>query len=207
MESFDDIKKVWQKGRSSSAGSSTLDMNTMNNYVEAGMRKVRNSMMQYFWGTFIYHIVIYALLIHVFVRFWGDSLLMALSLAGVLLYIPFTTFMMKKFKMMCNPDSGSGKNVYQFLTYQHRLLSDFFRFKRWFDWVGVPVSALILVLVIFTLYVTGGVFENLLAVTLSCIGVIALLAPFIRAENNKSFVEPINKLESLIEGMDRNTER
>jgi hypothetical protein len=203
MNSFDDIKNTWEEGKSMESCSSGLDAETMEKYVKAGMNKVRNSTMKFFWGTFIYHMLIYALLIHVFIRFWGDGYLMLLSLGGILLYIPFTSLMMKKFKMMCRRDSGSNENIQQFLKYQHRLISEFFRFKRWFDWVGVPASALILVLIIFTLYVAGGFGGNLLAGTLSCVFVIAILAPFIHAENKKSFMVPLSKLESLIDDMDR----
>jgi len=206
METFDEMKNVWKKGQSMESGSATLDWNTMDKYIAAGMRKVRSSMMKYFWGIFVYHIVIYALLAHVFIRYWGDGGLMLISIAGILLYAPFTAFMMKKFKMMCNPDAGSGKNVQQFLSYQHKLLSDFYRFKKWFDRLGVPVTALILVLIIFSLYVTGGPTGHPVAVVLSTFAVIAVLVPFIRSENLKSFIEPLNKLESLIEDMDRNIE-
>jgi hypothetical protein len=206
METFDDMKNVWNKGRSEIADSAALDWNAMDKYIAAGMKKVRSSMMKFFWGTFVYHIVIYALLTHVFIRSFGDGKLMFISLAGILLYAPFTAFMIKKFKMMCNPDSDSGKNVKQFLSYQHKQLNDFYRFKKWFDWLGVPATALILVLIIFSLYVTGGPVAHPVAIVLSTIAVIAVLVPFIRSENLKGFVEPLNKLESLIDDMDKSTE-
>jgi len=206
MKSFDEIKNVWKESKSMDSGSPALDAETMDKYVKIGMKKVRNSTMEYFWGTFIYHILIYALFGHVFIRFWGDLYLMGLSLAGILLYIPFTTLMMKKFKRMCSPGAGNSENIQQYLKHQHRLLSEFFRFKRWFDWIGVPVSAIFFVLIIFSLYVTGGFGENLLAGILSCIAVISLLAPFVHAENLKSFIKPLNKLESLIKEMDSTPE-
>ena len=84
---------------------------------------------------------------------------------------------------------------------EYARLADFFRFKKRMDWIGVPVSCAIIVLVTFTLFVEGGVKANPVAdLTIFALWVgMSLIA--IRAENRKRFIAPLRHLEQVLEDL------
>jgi phosphatidylserine synthase len=84
---------------------------------------------------------------------------------------------------------------------EYARLADFFQFKKRMDWIGVPVSCAIIVLVTFTLFVNGGVEGNpwaSLALFALWVGM-SLIA--IKAENRKRFVSPLLHLEQILDDL------
>ena len=67
------------------------------------------------------------------------------------------------------------------------------------DWIGVPVSCAIIVLVTFTLFVRGGVEGNRVAgLALFALWVgMSLIA--IHAENRKRFISPLRHLKQVLD--------
>lgn len=200
MESFEDLEKVWKKGQHKGSFSDDLDKISMEASVKNGVKRERSVAMEYFWGVFIYHIIAYALLGHVLIRFFGDTRLMLLSVAGIAVYIPFTTVMMKKFKAMCVP-SDQHSDIQQYVKKQYDLLSGFFRFKKIYEWVSIPVISFILVAIIFSIYVDGGVAGNLLPASGLFIAVLGILTYFIYRENKKHFIDPLQKYEAVLKDL------
>jgi phosphatidylserine synthase len=81
---------------------------------------------------------------------------------------------------------------------EYARLADFFQFKKRMDWIGVPVSCAIIVLVTFTLFVEGGVEGNpraSLAIFALWVGM-SLIA--VQAENRKRFISPLRHLEQVL---------
>jgi hypothetical protein len=78
------------------------------------------------------------------------------------------------------------------------LLESFFTFKKRYEMVLIPLSAAIGVLLIFLLYVPGGVSEHLLGAFITY--VLTLLSCYlaIRSENKKNFVQPLDQLGEIL---------
>jgi hypothetical protein len=89
---------------------------------------------------------------------------------------------------------------------EYARLADFYKFKKRVDWIGVPVSCAIIVVVTFTLFVKGGVEGNpsgSVVVFLLWLGM-SLIA--VLAENKKRFLSPLRHLELVLSDL-RNLDR
>jgi hypothetical protein len=71
------------------------------------------------------------------------------------------------------------------------------------DWIGVPVSCAIIVLVTFTLWVKGGVEGNPLGGLVVFAVWVGLSLIAIHAENKKRFISPLRHLELVLEDLKR----
>lgn len=164
--------------------------------------------MEYFWASFVYQIIIYAFAAHLIIKFWGDVHIMVLSLAGALLYIPFTFIQMRKFKSMAMPIKNKSNaavlDIQTHVSNKYILLLDFFRFKKRYDYVGVPVSCFIMVMLFFSIYIKGGIREHLMAGLISYLIVLAVFILVIYFENKKRFKYPLQKLQLILEDIKNN---
>jgi hypothetical protein len=156
------------------------------------------------WAVIVYQIILYSFLAHTLVRHWGDTQIMLLCLAGGALYILLTVAFLRRVKTLFGPLKAPGSavpDVFQKVAGEHTRLANFFRFKKRMDWIGVPVSCAIIVLVTFTLFVEGGVAGNPRA----SLGVFAVWLGMslvaIRAENKKRFISPLRNLEQVLEDL------
>jgi len=84
---------------------------------------------------------------------------------------------------------------------EYARLADFFQFKKRMDWIGVPVSCAIIVLVTFTLFVERGVERNPLAVLALFALWVGMSLIAIHAENRKRFISPLRRLEQIREDL------
>jgi hypothetical protein len=129
---------------------------------------------------------------------------MLLCLAGAALYIPLTIALLHRAKLYCRPSEAPGSavpDVVHKVEGDYARLADFFQFKKRLDWIGVPVTCAIIVLVTFTLFVEGGVNANPvagLAIFALWVGM-SLIA--IHAENRKRFIAPLRHLEQVLEDL------
>jgi hypothetical protein len=164
--------------------------------------------MEYFWASFIYQLVIYALMTHLVIRFWGEWQTMAVGVGGILLYIPFTWLQLRKFKAMARAPMGTVPllDMQAHVRNQYELLSRFFRFKQIFDWVSLPVTAFLFVVFIFKLYVTGALEQHPVGALLTYLLALGMLVAGIRRENQKSFAIPLGQLQSVLADMQTSEE-
>lgn len=208
MESFQGIEKFWKENKDRDAGPDALSKESLEKTIRSRIRREKKTIVEYFWASFVYQILIYAFMCHLFVKHWGNAELMVLSLAGAALYIPFTVMLMKKFRSMYASNTGRlnaiSLNMYNHVLHQYKLLSEFFSFKKKYDWVAVPLSCLLIVLIIFKLYTTGGVIENLIAAIILFIIWLAMFTTAIYYENKKRFKDPLDQLESILRDMKQN---
>jgi hypothetical protein len=135
---------------------------------------------------------------------------MLLSLGGALLYIPFTVILMKRFKAMypsANDETGSSvQNIRDNVKKQHALLLQFFRFKKRFEWLAIPLSCSVIVLIVFKLYVNGGIEGHLTGGIASFLILLTCFVIAVYFENKKHFTEPLRRLELILKDLDKDSD-
>ena len=202
MSTLDQFKNSWEpSSEAPSNAASLLDEASFRKIITAKVRTHTKDSFNYFWASFALQLLVYALLCHVMVKYWPQTQILLPSLLGVLLYIPFTVVLMSKFKRVARSqlNGKDPSSIHDYLKEQHQLLSGFLRFKKRYELLLIPISAAIGVLLVFTLYVPGGVqayptgaLITYLATLLSCYYAIV-------NENKKSFLLPLRQLENLLQ--------
>jgi hypothetical protein len=201
MSTFEDLKKVWEADRETAKRYLPYDHKTLDNIVKSRTKKHMKKSMHYFWGALFLQILVYALLSHVIIKYGGDTRTLLFGMAGILLYLPFTIVLMKKFKQMAvvKPKQGdSGRSLYQYVFQQRELLRSFYTFKKRYEFLLVPSSTAIGVFLTFKLFVPGGVEENPTGAIITFLITLLSMITSIRLENKKSFEEPIHDLNGLL---------
>ena len=205
MEPNNEMENAWKKGKAREESLAPITGKDLHAIVASRVRKELKTVGQFVWAAIAYQIVLYSFLAHTFVRHWGDIQTMLLCIAGVALYIPLTAALLRRVGKLCRRTSeapGSAvPDVFHKVEGEYARLADFFRFKKRMDWIGVPVSCAIIVLVTFTLFVEGGVEGNPVAgVAVFALWVgMSLIA--IHAENRKRFIAPLRHLEQILEDL------
>jgi len=205
MELSNEMENVWKEGKAREEGLAPLTGKDLQAIISSRVRKELKTVSQFVWAAIAYQIILYSFLTHTLVRHWGDIQTMLLCLAGAALYIPLTVALLRKVKKLCRSHSealGSAvPDVFHKVEGEYARLADFFQFKKRMDWIGVPVSCAIIVLVTFTLFVEGGVKANPVAgLTIFALWVgMSLIA--IHAENRKRFIAPLRHLEQVLEDL------
>lgn len=201
MSILDECKKQWVEKKNDFTPRDPYDEATLNTIIKSRIKKQNKVVMQYFWASFALQILVYALLCHVIVKYWSDTLIVLTSLAGILIFIPFTTVMMKKFKRlaMAKIQGTSIQSIHDYVNSRRELLSSFFTFKKRYEWVLIPLSSAIGVWITFEIFVPGGVqaFTTGALITYALTLISCYWA--IRSENKKSFIQPLNQLKEILD--------
>jgi hypothetical protein len=170
--------------------------------ISSRLKKELKTVSQFVWAAIAHQIILYSFLTHTLVRHWGDSPTMALCLAGAGLYIPLTVALLRRIRILFrrSPEAlySPVPDVFHKVEGEYARLADFFQFKRRLDWLGVPVSCAIIVLVTFTLFVEGGVKANPLAALAIFALWVGMSLIAIHAENRKRFIAPLRHLERVL---------
>ena len=197
-----EIENVWKEGKAGGAGPAPLTGKELQAIISSRVRKELKTVSQFVWAAIVYQIILYSFLTHTLVRHWGDMLTMVLCLAGAGLYIPLTVALLRRIKILYRRPSealhSAVPDVLRKVEGEYARLADFFQFKRRMDWIGIPVSCAIIVVVTFTLFIEGGVKASPLAglaVFALWVGM-SLIA--IHAENGKRFIAPLRNLERVL---------
>jgi len=199
-----EIENVWKEGRASEPELASVTSGDLQAMVSSRVKKERKTVSQFVWAVIVYQIILYSFLARTLVRHWGETQIMLLCLAGGALYILLTVAFLRRVRTLFSPLKAPGAavpDVFQKVAGEYARLADFFRFKKRMDWIGVPVSCAIIVLVTFTLFVEGGVAGNprgSVSVFAAWIGM-SLVA--IHAENKKRFISPLRSLEQVLEDL------
>jgi len=196
MATLEEIKKQWQSG---GRHPDQYDLTSYNQIIQRKMKTQRNAIFKYFWGTFAYHMIVYAMLTHVLVRFWSDTSIVVAALVGLAVTIPFTAIMVRRFsKMAADRFTGNDSAIVQFITRQHALLSGYFAFKKRYEWIMIPLQCAVGVFIVFHLYMPGGIIAHPLGAFITFGLSIAGCVEAIRLENRRNFKIPLENLENLI---------
>src|SRR5690554_2894558 len=143
MSTLDDLKKSWRNQPKILADSYTSA--SLKDIVQARVKKQNNMIFRYFWSAFTLHNILYALLCFVIIKYGSNMMVFALSIAALITVIPFTVFMMKRYKALAvgklNRDCNA--SIYEYVSRQRNLLLDFFLFKKRYEMILLPVCSAI----------------------------------------------------------------
>lgn len=200
MEKIEALKAKW---RSAPSSEQKYNATTMNKLVKSHVNKQMKMAMQFFWASLTLQIVVYALLSHVIIRYYNDLFTVLPALVGIILYIPFTHMLMKKFKLMAfMPTIGKESTIQGYVHSQRRLLESFLSFKKRYELFLIPISCAIGVFLTFKLYVPGGAYAFPQGAIFTF--ALSLLSCYvaIRKENEKNLIKPIADLGQILNEYD-----
>ncbi|MBF9255789.1 hypothetical protein I2I11_20995 [Pontibacter sp. 172403-2] len=201
MSTLDDLKKKWRDDQSASQAADAVDAATLNQLIQRRMKKQNNLIFRYFWATFTLHILVYALLSHVLIRYGADTDILLLSLSGFLVTVPFTAVMLKRYKQMAvtKASQGGKDTIYTYVNGQRSRVAAFYTFKKRYEIVLIPLLSAIGVILVFTLYFPGGVLAFPTGAVVTYL--LTLLSCFfaIRNENKKYFIRPLQELQAILD--------
>ena len=204
MASTVEIDDVWKQGKSRETIPAPLAGKDLQAIIASRVRKELRTVSQFVWAAIVYQIIVYSFLTHTLVRHWGEMQIMLLCLAGGALYVPLTIALIHRVRSLYCPSEAPGSvvpDVLHKVQGEFTRLADFFRFKKRMDWIGVPVSCAIIVLVTFTLFVKGGIEGNRLGSLVVFAVWVGLSLVAIHAENKKRFISPLRHLELLLDDL------
>src|SRR5688572_9633181 len=90
-------------------------------------------------------------------------------------------------------------SLYNFVQKQQMLLRSFYKFKKQYELFLIPFSSALGVTLTFEILVPGGVNENWTGVIVAFIITLISCITGIRSENKKSFKEPIQELQKILD--------
>ena len=203
MTPNNEIENVWKKCKAREAAPAPMTETDLQAIISSRVRKELKTVSQFVWAAIVYQIILYSFLAHTLVRHWGDRQIMLLCFAAGAFYIPLTIALVRRVRTLFGCFTGKPgspvPDVFLKVESEYTRLADFFQFKKRMDWIGVPVSCAIIVLVTFTLFVRGGVQANPVAgLALFALWVgMSLIA--IHAENRKRFISPLRHLKQILD--------
>ncbi|HEY6979060.1 MAG TPA: hypothetical protein VH396_22345 [Chitinophagaceae bacterium] len=203
MSTLEELKKIWEQKQDAGTATATYTNASFEKIIKTRVKKHTKNAFQYFWASFTLQIIVYSLLSHVIVKYGQDKPILYFAVAGVLLFIPFTIMLMRKFKKLATAkpvqEENANASLYDYVLHQQTLLYSFYNFKKWYEFFLTPLSCAIGVSLVFELYVPGGVTEHwpgaVIAFIISLISCIAA----IYSENKKSFIQPIHQLQNILD--------
>ena len=203
MTPNNEIENAWKKCKARETAPTPMTGKDLQAIISSRVRKELKTVSQFVWAAIVYQTILYSFLTHTLVRHWGDRQTMLLCFAAGALYIPLTVALMSRVRTLCGRSMAKPgspvPDIFLKVESEYTRLADFFQFKKRMDWIGVPVSCAIIVLVTFTLFVPGGVNGNPVAgfaVFALWVG-ISVIA--IHAENRKRFISPLRHLKQVLD--------
>ena len=158
------------------------------------------SSMQYFWASFALQMIVYSLLTHVLLKYWREPDYRLFAVCGILLYVPFTIILLRKFKAIAvaKPQGHTTVSLYQYADFRYKQLASFYKFKKWYELILIPLSVAIGTILTFNIFVPGGVSQYLNGAIITFIVSLASCIYAIVRENKRSFEEPLQELEKTL---------
>jgi hypothetical protein len=202
------IENVWKERIAREADPAPVTGKDLQAIIASRVRKEFKTVSEFVWAAIVYQIILYSFLTRTFIRHWGDVQIMLLCLAGGACYIPLTVALIRRIKTLFRRPSSEAAgapvpDVFRKVEGEYARLADFFAFKKRMDWIGVPVSCAIIVLVTFTMFVKGGVEGNPLGGLVVFVVWVGLSLVAIHAENKKRFIAPLRHLELVLDDLKR----
>jgi hypothetical protein len=201
MSTLDELKKEWAAAAPSPANDQRVDGAGLQAIARARGARHVNQAVRYFWASLTLQIMVYALLSHVFVSFWGVPAVQGLCLAGALLYLPFTVVLLRQFRRVARATPArpvAGFSLQARTQQQYDALRAFYRFKRRYEYLLIPLSTALGVWLTFRLYVPGGVPQHPTGAVLTFLLTLLACGWAIRRENRRHFEQPLHHLQELL---------
>ena len=202
MSTLEELKKNWEENQKSMSAPKAYDQSSLEKIFKSRTKKQINMAMKYFWAALFLQILVYALLSHVIIKYWQDPGVILSGVVGILIFIPFTTVLMKKFKRMAITKVEEKNNpvtsLYAAVLTQFNLLQSFYIFKKRYELFLIPLSSIIGIVLTFNLYIPGGVVQHLSGAAITFILTLFSCVLAIRAENKRNFEQPLNELREIL---------
>ncbi|RDC63648.1 hypothetical protein [Adhaeribacter pallidiroseus] len=206
MLDMTELKNKWNQSHTTLPATETYDPASFQKIMVSRIRKQRYNSMQYFWASLVLQIIVYAMLSHVALKYWSDTVLLGVAIGCALLYVPFTIMLLRKFKQLAVLQLGekhtAGFSIYEYVHRQHALLSSFYTFKKRYELVLIPLSSAILIWVFFRIYLPGGVMAHPVGAIICMLITLASCAAAIVAENKKRFQQPLTQLQQILNDLE-----
>ena len=203
MTPNNEIENVWKEAKAREAAPAPITGKDLQAIISSRVRKELKTVSQFVWAAIVYQIILYSFLTHTLVRYWGDMQIMLLCFAAGAFYIPLTIALVRKVRTLYGRSAAKPgspvPDVFLKVESEYTRLADFFQFKKRMDWIGVPVSCAIIVLVTFTLFVRGGVEGNPVAGLAFFALWVGMSLIAIHAENGKRFISPLRHLKQVLD--------
>lgn len=200
MKNLEELKNLWQSQQPGKM-ENPFDEESLYQLLRKNMKKENNNIMKYFWASFLFNILVYAMSAHVMIRYWEDTTIFTAAIIAILATIPFTATMLKRYKGMTVSfaKTKSRQSIQEYITRQRELLLSFFKFKKRYEWFLIPLNSAIGVIIVFSIFVPGGVMENLNGALITYGITLSSCVYAIISENKRSFIQPLNELQSILD--------
>ncbi|WP_324679185.1 hypothetical protein [Hymenobacter sp. GOD-10R] len=169
-------------------------------------RREQRRVGRYVVGGAIWQAMVYTGLAYVGWRYRFDARTLLVCGVGIALYLPFTTVFWRKFRdfaqrPLLGPPAAPGTLAAQ-IAQQSEQLGQFFRFKKRFDVVATPVTALVVVAVFIRVGWVPAITHSL-GPALWLVGlIVAIFYLALRWENQHQFAAPLQRLAALQKELD-----
>jgi hypothetical protein len=202
---MEQLKNKWAQRNTSFTAAGSYDQATLQKIIKSRIGKQQHISMQYFWASLTLQIIVYALLTHVAIKYRADTAVLGVAFFCMMLYIPFTIMLLRKFKRMAvlkmEGQHAAGLPIYEYVMQQHELLVSFYSFKRKYELFLIPLSSAILIWIFFRIYLPGGITTYPIGAFLCFLFTLGSCIAAIVAENKKRFKRPIYQLEEILQDL------
>jgi hypothetical protein len=203
MDTLDDLRGDWKRGRDLGAPLLPLNSPDLKEWIKGSMKKEQGLVFRYAVKTFIWSLLVFSFLIYLMIRFWGDWNLFAVCMAALTIYVLFTTFFMKHFKRFFAVECGAqqGVDLARGLQVKFSALKQFYQVKRVFDWLMVPLSCAVIALTV-NKYTFDAPFSEHLAFNISTFLLYGAAFTYVTVKDNTTYFKvPMKKIQLLIQEM------
>lgn len=205
MSTLEELKAKWEQNEKE-PNSTAYSRPAFEKLINDRIKKETRKSFQYFWAAFTFQVIVYALLGHVIAKYWHQTEVVYFALAGIILYIPFTVVLLRKFKRLAagklSVIKDGAASLREDISRQRSVLGSFYHFKKWYEFFLVPLSSALGVFLVFELYVPGGLTQNFRGAAITFILTLLSCAYAIYLENKKSFIEPLHQLQNVLNEFD-----
>ena len=203
MNPFDDFKQTW-KEQPAAMATDRYDRFSFERMIKSRVKKHTDKAMQYFWSAFTLQLILYGILGNVLVRYGSKGELFVAGLIGLLLHMPFTYMLMKKFKAIAitRPMDNSSFSLYAYVKKRHGLLKDFYLFKRNYERFLVPISTMVGCYLVVELFLPENIWTYWNTVWVLVVITVIACAVVIRKENRENFEKPLEQYKKILNEFD-----
>jgi uncharacterized membrane protein YhaH (DUF805 family) len=200
MATLDELKMKWGESERVLSAPERMAPDSFEKMIRTRVKKHTNMAVQYFWAAFVLQILVYALLGHVVVKYWFDTQAVLTALVGVVMYVPFTVVLMRRFKAIARTsmDKNDADSLQKSIQQRYDYLQRFYRFKQRYEWMLIPVSSMIGVFLVFRIWVPGGVQAHWMAAAITLAVTLVSCGVAIFAENKRNFERPLGELRAVL---------
>ena len=204
MDTLDDLKGDWKRGRDLGAPLLPFKSNEFKDWIKVNMKKEQQLVFRYAVKTFVWSLLVFSFLTYLMLRFWGDWNLFAVCMAAMAIYIPFTAVFMKHYMRFFAVECEAQQEVdlKQGLRIKFMALKQFYSIKKIFDWLMVPLSCLVISLTI-NKYAFHAPFAEHLGFNMITFILYSAAFIYVTAKDNTTYFKvPMKKMETVMQEME-----